>query len=237
MSTVPFTIQLPVGPQGPPGPLGPPAIPLTAKNYGVLDNNPLWKWQHDDATPGTSVGTSSYGDAVSGRNFTFSETLLAGERFSTGFATDLSYPLNFCYDAEFMLLDPSQFLNLELDINQVLADGRTCIMDTQYASVSGSVEFDGWKPTRITGNPKQWGAGVWRRIRHFWHRSADGNTVTFDGAEKDGVYTAAGVSSTTRTKALGWGPPGLLLINVQVEGAYANGTVVLYGRNIQIWSW
>lgn len=250
MTTVPFTIQLPVGPpgpagpQGPPGPAGtpgaaiqgPPHIPVTAVSYGILDNNPAWAWQHDSATTGTSVGTSAYIDAINGRNFQFSETMEAGERFSIHFATDLSYPLNFCYDTEIMLADPSAVLNLELDINQVLADGRTCIMDSQYASVSGRVQFDGWKDTRIAGNPQQWGTG-WHRIRHFWHRSADGNTVAFDGAEKDGVYMPSGMVSLTRTRALGWGPVGYVGINVQQEGAKASGAVSVNGRNIRVWSW
>lgn len=254
MSTIPITIQLPPvtvqvpvpatvqgkqGIQGPPGvdaTQGPPHIPVTAVSYGVLDNNPAWAWQHDAATPGTSSGSSAYVDAVNGRNFQFTETLQAGERYSCHFATDLSYPCNFCYDAEIMLLDPSEFLNLELDINQVLQDGRTCIMDSQYAAGSGTVEFDGWKPTRIVGNPQQWGTG-WHRIRHFWHRSPDGNAVTFDGAEKDGVYTPCGVTSMTRTSALRWSPLGYVGVNAQAEGAKASGPVNFNMRNVQVWSW
>lgn len=254
MSTIPITIQLPPvtvqvpvpatvqgkqGIQGPPGvdaTQGPPHIPVTAVSYGILDNNPAWAWQHDAATPGTSVGTSAYIDAVNGRNFSFSETGLAGERYSCHFATDLSYPCNFCYDGEFMFADPLAILMAEFDINQVLADGRTCIMDSQYNSTTGMVQFDAWKDTRIPGNPQQWGTG-WHRIRHFWHRSADGNTVTFDGAEKDGVWLASGMVSTTRTKPRGWSPVGYVGINVQQEGAKASGAVSVNGRNIRVWSW
>lgn len=262
MSTVPITINVPVGPQGiqgqqgpvgpagpqgiqgPTGPtgapavLGPPFIPVTAKSYGVLDNNAAWNGKHDDATPGTvSAIVSKYVDAVSGRNFTFAYTAQAGCRFSTGFATDLTYPQHFCYDLQIQFADPSQILNMELDMNQVLADGRTCIFDCQCASVSGHWQFNGWQDTRIVGNPQQWG-GTWHHVRIFWHRSADGNTVTFDGVEKDGVWMASGMQSTTRTLALGWKPLGLLLINFQIEGSSkTGGNVSANGRNIQVWSW
>lgn len=256
MSTVPITIQLPSvivqvpvpaavpgkpGIQGPPGPVGPPFIPANAVNYGLLDNITAptpWNGKWDDTTPKTVANiATSFLNAVGGRNFQFTYTSQAGCRFSTGFAVDLTYPLNFCYDLQIQFADPAQILNMELDLNQVLADGRTCIMDSQYASVSGSVEFDAWKPTRIPGNPQQWGTS-WHRVRHFWHRSADGNTTTFDGAELDGVYTAANVVSTTRTKALGWGPPGLLLINFQIEGSSkTGGNVNANARNVHVWSW
>lgn len=265
MSTVPFTIQLPVGPQGlqgqqgpagpqgiqgPPGPpgiaaaaiQGPPIIPVSAKSYGVLDNianaQVPWNGKHDDATPGTVTNTvTAYINAVSGRNFSFSYTAQAGCRFSLGLATDLTYPQHFCYESEIMFGDPSQILNMELDCNQVLADGRTCIMDCQCASVSGTFEFDGWKPTRIVGNPQQWDGGF-HRIRIFWHRSADGNTVTFDGVEKDGVWMASGMQSSTRTVALNWKPLGLLMINFQIEGSSkTSGNVQANVRNMQVWSW
>lgn len=261
MSTIPITIQLPPvtvqvpvpatvqgkqgiqGPPGPPGaiPSGPPTIPLNAKNYGVLDNianaQVPWNGKHDLATPGTATGTTSYVDAVNGRNFAFDYTANAGFRYSLGFAVDLTYPQNFCYDLQVQFVDPSEILILEMDMNQILADGRTCIFDCQIDSKSGTWMFDGWKPSRIVGNPQQWGTG-WHRIRIFWHRSADGNTVTFDGVDFDGVWTGSGMVSTTRTPALGWKPFGMLMINWQIEGASkVSGEVSANSRNIHVWSW
>jgi hypothetical protein len=217
---------------------GPPIIPLNTFNYGVLDNNSAWKGEHDPATPGTSAGTSSFTGPVSGRNFSFNYTANGGQRYSVGFATDLSYPLNFCFDLQVVFGDPSQILNMELDLNQVLADGRTAIFACQCASGSGTWEANAWKPSRIFGNPQQWGIGIWHRIRLFWHRSADGNTVCFDGIDFDGSWTAANMESITQTLALGWIPLGLLLINFQIEGASrVGGSVSANARNMQVWSW
>lgn len=247
MSTVPITINVPVTPgpkgdPGPPGPVGPPMIPANAKSYGLLDNAPTapvpWNGKHDLATPGTATGTTAYVDPIHGRNFAFSYTGQAGFRYSLGFAVDLTYPQNFCYEAQVMFADPSQILNMEMDMNQVLPDGRTCIYDCQCASVSGTWEFDGWKPSRIIGNPQQWGAGVWHHIRIFWHRSADGNMVWFDGVQFDGVWTPSGMVSTTRTPSLNWKPLGLLMINFQKEGSSkVSGNVNVNARNMQVWGW
>lgn len=243
----------PAGPQGPAGlqgPVGPagavssasspdqmPAIPASAVSSGVLDNYTAqpWKLTHDAATPGTTANVSTtYRDAVNGRNFHFDYTANAGERFSLYFGDDPS-SLNFCYDVEIRFTDPTQILNMELDMNQVMSDGRTVIYDCQCASKSRTWEVNAWNPTRIVGNPQQWGTG-WNRVRIFWHRSADGNTVFWDGVEFNGSYLSIGVSSGAEVKALGW-DVNRLVLNFQMEGANATGTVDAFARNLQVWRW
>lgn len=241
--------QGPVGPEGPTGPQGPagaasisspdqmPVIPSTAISSGVLDDYTGQPWQltHDASTPGTTANaTTAYVDKINGRNFHFDYTNNAGERFSLYFADDPSSQ-NFCYDAQIRFTDPSQILNMELDMNQVMADGRTVIFDCQCASGSTSWEVDAWQPSRIVGNPQQWGTG-WNRILIFWHRSADGNTVFWDGVEFNGSYLSIGVSSTAAVKALGW-DVNRLVLNFQIEGANASGTVDAFARNLQVWRW
>jgi hypothetical protein len=246
-ATVPVTLtfEVPVGPAGPQGPagppgasptLGPPFIPANAVCHGPFDKL-TWKSEHDDGTPGTSSGTSAYVDAVSGRNFTFTYTGNAGQRYSIGFVVDTTYPSNFCYDIQIMFADPTEIQDMELDMNQVMADGRTVIFDCQCASGSSTWEHGGWHPSRIIGNPQQWGV-EWHRIRLFWHRSADGNTTYFDGVQFDGVYTASGMAGSITAQALGWNPVGLLLANFQIDGASkTGGTVSANARNIQVWAW
>lgn len=119
-------------------------------------------------------------------------------------------------------------------MNQVMADGRTVIYDCQCASNSGTWEVNAWKPTRHVGNPQQWEG--WNRVRIFWHRSADGNTVFWDGVEFNGAWLSIGVSSGAEVKALGWAP-GRLVLNFQMEGSQASGTIDAYARNLQIWRW
>lgn len=99
---VSLNVNVPVQ-QGPAGsstanPDACPVIPANAISSGVLDNFPAWKFEHDAATPGTTANASTtYLDAVRGRNFHFDYTQQAGERFSLFFATDPD-SLNFCYD-------------------------------------------------------------------------------------------------------------------------------------------
>lgn len=231
----PQGVQGPQGPQGPVAVPGPPAIPLTALSSGVLDNTALaWTIAHDTATPGTTANMSTaYVSPVNGRNFRFDYTSKAGCRFSLHFADDTA-ARNFCYDAQIRFSDPSQVLNMELDMNQVMADGRTAVFDCQCASGSKAWEVNCWKPTRVAGNPQQWEG--WSRVRIFWHRSEDGNTVYWDGVEFNGVYTDIGMSSIANVKALGW-PVGRLILNFQIEGSQASGTVDANVRNLQIWLW
>lgn len=248
VQTGPAGPQGPVGPIGPTGPQGPagasvsaspdacPIIPSTAISSGVLDNYTAqpWKLTHDPATPGTTANAStSYIDAINGRNFHFDYTANAGERFSLVCANDPA-SLNFCYDVQIRFTDPSQILNMELDVNQVLADGRTVIYDCQCASKSASWEYNAWRPSRVPGNPQQWEG--WNRVRIFWHRSADGNTVFWDGVEFNGAWESINQSSTTQTKALGWAV-NLIVLNFQIEGANTAGTVDAFARNLRIIRW
>lgn len=230
------TIPAPQAPAATPNPDACPVIPANAISSGVLDNYTAqpWKFEHDAATPGTTANaTTAYIDPVQGRNFHFDYTQQAGERFSLVCANDPN-SLNFCYDVEVRFTDPSQILNMELDVNQVLADGRTVIYDCQCASKSASWEYNAWRPSRVPGNPQQWGTG-WNRTRIFWHRSADGNVVTWDGVEFNGAWESINQSSTTQTKALGWGL--VIVLNFQIEGALASGTVDAFARNLRIIRW
>jgi hypothetical protein len=218
---------------------GAPTIPGGAVNSGILDNATTpgtWLGVHDTGTPGTSTGTSAYISPTVGRNFNFTYTGNGGERYSLFFASDTTSQ-NFCYDLEVAFTDPTQVLNMELDMNQVMADGRTVVFDCQCASGSGSWEYNNWHASTILGNPQTWGISTYHHIRIFWHRDVTGNITTWDGVEFDGVYTAFGVSPANTAASLGWAV-ARLVINFQIEGTSSgSGTVDAYGRNIQVWRW
>jgi hypothetical protein len=224
---------------------GAPTIPGTAISSGILDNASTvgtpttpanWLAAHDSFTPGASSGTSAYISPTVGRNFNFTYTANAGERYSIYFATDTAKQ-NFCYDLEVAFTDPSQVLNMELDMNQVLADGTTTIFDFQCAHGSGKWEYDGWIASSVAGDPQTWGVSTYHHIRIFWHRDSTGHTTTWDGVEFDGVWHPMSYTANTN-QALGWTPVGVLLINFQIEGSSAvSGTVDAYGRNITVWRW
>jgi hypothetical protein len=216
-----------------------PVIPGSAVSSGILDNSSTWIGVHDSGTPGTASGTSTYISPTVGRRFNFAYTGNGGLRYSIDFAVDTSSQ-NYCYDLEVAFTDPSQVLNMELDFNQAMSDGRTVIFDCQCASVSNRWEYNSWQTSMIVGNPQTWGVSTYRHIRIFWHRDATGNITTWDGVEFDGVYKpfSQPTPPTANTaQSLGWAV-GHLVINFQIEGSSAgSGTVDAYGRNITVWRW
>jgi hypothetical protein len=229
----PFSIDVP-DPAPPVVAAQAPTIPTTAHSWRWLEQVTTWQATHDAATPGTAQGSSAFDTTKVARNFNFTYTQNAGMRYSLVVAVESTLE-NHCYDLMVQFDDPTQILNMELDLNQVLTDGRTCIMDCQCASHSGTWEYHNWKPSNIKGNPQTWGTG-WHHIRIFWHRSADGNLTYWDGVEFDGVYTAFTVPPALTSKALGWGA-GRNVMNFQIEGAKGSGSVSANAKNITMWSW
>lgn len=230
-----------------------PIIPVNAFNSGLLDNSPNWKGDWDSSTPsaGTgpdgkpipgATGTSKYISADAGRNFNIAYVNKAGFRFHNSFGNNANVT-NFCTDLYVKCDDWTQVLNLEIDMNQVLSDGRTVIMGIQAASGSGTWEYtttpggsSHWSKSNIPVKPSAWAANVWKHIRLFYSRTAAG-IVNYIGVEVDGIYTpfegATGVSAIP----LGWKPLGLLLCNFQCEGTTAKGVINLYVKQYQHYYW
>src|SRR6202021_4258236 len=79
---------------------------------------------------------------------------------------------NFVLTKYVYLVEPSQVQNLELDLNQVMSNGKTVIYGTQcssisktweYATISGSSAH--WKSSNIGCNPLNWSAKTWHHIQ------------------------------------------------------------------------
>ncbi len=60
------------------------------------------------------------------REFSMSYSEKGGERFSLDFGTDTE-STHFVYDTYVDIVNPAQLANLELDVNQVMANGKTVI--------------------------------------------------------------------------------------------------------------
>jgi hypothetical protein len=109
-------------------------IPANAIVSGDLDASPNWVWIHDPGTEGTSQGTTMYpvagvsSDNVA-REFNMTYTSYGGELYHVSFAND-KVATHFVYDAYVYVDDPSQLMNLEMDMNDVMTDGRTVILAT-----------------------------------------------------------------------------------------------------------
>ena len=159
--------------------LAAPAIAQTSSGY--LDQSGSWKWEHDTGTPGSSTGQLIFGVAspsVDGAatEFLVSYSQYGGERFHTVFGND-TVATNFIYDTYVYLVNPTQVQNLELDTDQVTANGETIIFGTQCSSVSGTWEYTyasgghaHWKPSNIACNPQNWAPNKWHHIQIQAHR-------------------------------------------------------------------
>jgi hypothetical protein len=217
--------------------------PVTA---GDLDGADNWEWNHDPGTPGSSKGSSLYpvtspslDNAARGFFVTYSDH--GGEIYHLSFAKDTTVS-NFVYDTYIYLEEPSQIENIEMDMNQVMSDGRTVILATQCAGTSGTFEYTTisnggthWHPSNIPCNPKNWTAKTWHHVQIATHRDDSGN-VTYDWVNLDGTATNFKNASGPSAEKLGWAM-GDLLLNFQLDGAGSSGSITAYIDELTIHRW
>ncbi|MGB9415006.1 MAG: hypothetical protein WCB58_01720 [Acidobacteriaceae bacterium] len=221
-----------------------PAIAIPALG---LETSMAWKSDHDDQTRGWSTGSTNYPiypdgrNGLSGRQFVASYGDKGGERYHLTFGHDAA-ATHFVYEANVYLVTPADIANVEMDMNQVLADGRTVIFGTQCSAHSKSWEYTyvdksgtHWRASNIPCNPETWGAKKWHKIQIASHRDDEGN-VTYDWIGFDGVYTDFQNATVFSTQSLGWWP-GELLLNFQIDGAHNSGIMDSYLNNLAIYRW
>jgi hypothetical protein len=221
-------------------------IPSYAVSSGDLDASGSWAEGHDGGTPGESRGsmvypasTPLYDDA---RKFYMTYSDRAGERWSLSFARDAKATY-FVLDTYVLFPNPSEVLNLEMDMNQVMPNGETVILGTQCSGVTGSWEtaytsgkYDHWLSTNIKCNPKDWSANQWHHVQIGLHHDENG-VVTHDWVNLDGAHHV--FEGTTRLSAhsLGWGA-GDIDVQYQIEGANSgSGSVTSYIHKMTVYRW
>jgi hypothetical protein len=213
----------------------------STNNLQVLSN---WGMTHDQGTPGTSAGVTSLvtTPSISGsaRMFATSYTDLGGERYYVSFGND-AVSTNFAYDAMIWIASGSQISNLEMDTNQVIANGDTVIYGVQCDGVSGTWDYtensgtpevpvDTWIHSNAPCNPSNWGTNQWHSVQMSYSRDANGN-VTYSSVTLDGVE--ATINATVPSAfALGWNPT--LLTNFQIDGLGASGSSTVYLDDLTI---
>jgi hypothetical protein len=222
-------------------------IPANAISSGDLSGSSRWYWTHDTGTPGSSVGSSQYpvaNPSLDGlaREFSVSFSEDGGERFSLSFARDTE-ATHFVYDTWVYVVDPSQLANLELDMNQVMANGDTVLYGFQCSVYSHSWEYatrkgntPGWHSTSLPCNPQTWTANAWHHIQIASHRNSTGY-VTYDWVGLDGTYKVIHNASGKGQADLHWAA-GDLLLNFQVDGYNHNSSsVLIYADKLTIYRW
>jgi hypothetical protein len=223
------------------------SIPSTAISSGDLDGASNWEWNHDPGTRGTSTGSGHFPEFSpsldnKAREYSFSYFDHGGEIYHVSFARD-TVATHFVYDTYVYLKEPSQIENIEMDMNQVMDDGRTVILGTQCAGSAGTWEYttvyEGgthWSKSNIPCNPKSWSADTWHHVQIATHRDANG-IATYDWIGLDGVYSDFESATGASVESLNWAA-GDLLINFQLDGASSeSGSATVYTDKLQVYRW
>ncbi len=224
-----------------PPPASGPVIPTNAIAASNLQALNTWIFSHDAGTPGTAVGTTSLvstpslsGDA---RQFVYSYTDAGGEIYSVPYANDTK-SMNFVYDGWVWIEAGSTIANLELDSNQVTANGQTVIYGFQCSGYSQTWEYSSaggkWVSSSQPCNVSNWKTNSWHHVQISYSRDDSGNvtyhSVWLDGNEQ--VINATVPSSF----ALGW-QVGVVQTQFQLDGQGASGGSTVYLDNLTIYRW
>ena len=229
----------------PPPPFG--LILLPAGVTPVITNLDALAWQgtKDEATPGAATFNTAYPVAIGGkqaRSFSNKYTNGAGVRFSCIYEpSGDTASTHFIYAGYLWIDDPSQIAQMELDNNQVTADGKTYIFGCQANANDNSWDItrmtpnSNWVPSGQSTNPQKWPAKQWMRFEVMSHRDNAGN-VTYDQIYFNGVTMPVGKTLPSAQK-LGW-DVGRLLTNWQLGGVSGkSGLILTYGSGIQVAKW
>jgi hypothetical protein len=235
------------GGSGTPAPNTPsPSVPSYARASADLDTSNNWAFEHDAGTPGSSRGSTAFPVSVSvydnAREFYMTYSNRGGERWHNSFAND-SAATHFIMDTYVFIKNPNQMANLELDLNQVMSDGRTVIYGTQCSVYSHSWEWSSyssgsahWHSSNVGCNPTTWSANTWHHIRVGFHRDSNGN-VTHEYVEFDNNHSNFSGATSYSAKALGWAR-GSLLMNIQMDGYYTGGgSITAYFHKTMFYRW
>jgi hypothetical protein len=246
VSTPPPPVSIPPTPpvSTPPVPVSG-LIPSDTIASANLDSATRWAGERDAGMPGSARGSTVYpattpsGDDA--RQFYMTYSSRGGVRWHISFARDES-ATHFVYDTYVYLTDPSQVANIELDMNQVISDGRTVIFGTQCSSYSKTWEYTivsggtHWKSSNIPCNPKNWAAKTWHHVQIASHRD-DSGVVTYDWVNFDETHSDFKNATGNSAEALGWAK-GTLLLNFQLDGsAKDSGAITAYVHKMTVLRW
>jgi hypothetical protein len=224
-------------------------VPSDAIKVSGIQTYGDWEAARDTATGrGWSSGTMGIvnSPALTGyaREFESAFSNYSGERYDVPFGSDTESH-NFLYDAWLYLANPSSNIaSLEMDVNQVMANGQTVIFGFQCDGYSGTWDFtlnagspwnsnDQWRHSYSWCNPREWSTNTWHHIQISYSRDDRGNvtykSLWFDNLEQD-IYV-----TVPSAFALGWDPT--LLTNFQVDGLGTSGSSKVYLDNLTIYRW
>jgi hypothetical protein len=226
------------------------SVPANASSNSSLQTLSDWVSENDSGTgSGSSTGamalTSSPAYNGTARSFYTSYSGYGGNRYHVSFGDDEN-ALNFLYDGWiYVTASKSTIANIEMDLNQVMANGQTVIFGFQCDGWNGTWDYtknagtaakpvDTWVHSGAACNPRNWTANVWHHVQISYSRTTAGvvtyHAVWFDGVEQTINATVPSAFS------LGWAPT--LLTNFQVDGVTSgSSTSLVYLDALKISRW
>jgi hypothetical protein len=226
-------------------------LPSTAIAVQSIQTLTAWEAAIDTATGATTstdgATSLSASPSLSGtsRQFATSSTDYGGERYDVQFGADTS-ATNFLYDGWFFLnSSAANIANLELDLNQVMANGQTVIFGFQCDGWTGTWDYtanagtpavfvDVWLHSLAPCNVQNWAQNTWHHVQITYSRDSNGNatyhSVWLDNVEQDLNITVPDAF------ALGWG--STLLTNFQVDGnTLGDSSSTVYLDKLTVYRW
>lgn len=222
-------------------------VPTNATTVTNIQNMGGWEAVHDQNSGGNSDGAMSVvsSPSLSGnaREFDTSFSGSGGEMYTELFDSDVD-ATNFFYDTWIYLTDSAAGVtNLEMDMNQVLADGRTVIFGFQCDGYAGKWDYtvnkgspenpnDQWVSSDAYCDARTWGRNQWHHVQVSYSRDDSGNVI-YHSVYLDGLESKLDVTVPSAF-TLGWAPA--LQTNFQVDGDGA-GSNTVYLDQLKISRW
>jgi hypothetical protein len=223
-------------------------IPSSAIHVDEVQAMSGWRINHDPGTPGTAEGAMSGVSAptLTGQTEAYDTSFTngGGVLYSITYDNDSSAE-NFVYDVQVWIAAGSVLSNLEMDNNQVIANGDTVIYAFQCSGYSNTWEYTEnagtpaspivqWVHSSAPCNPSSWATNAWHHVQISSSRDDSGN-VTYHAVWLDGVESP--INATVNSAfSLGWAS-GDLVANFQVDGIGASGSSTLYVDNLTMYRW
>jgi hypothetical protein len=224
-------------------------IPSDAVSVSSIQAMSNWQADHDSGGPGSSSGSTKIVSSPSlhgsTRRFVTEYKNSGDERYSVSFSDDTDSK-NLYYDAWIYLTSSaSQIANIEMDVNQVMANGQTVLIGVQCDGYSGTWDYTVNKGSAKTPkphwdsksgtkcNPRSWTRDKWHHVQASFSRT-DSGTITYKSVWFDGVETKLNATAFGAAD-LGWDP--VINTQFQVDGLGSSGTTTVYLDSLTVSRW
>jgi hypothetical protein len=223
-------------------------IPSNAVTVSSIQAMSNWAAEHDTGGQGSSSGSTSVvsSPALHGstRRFVTNFSNSGDERYSVAFSDDTN-ATNLFYDAWIYLTSSaSQIANIEMDVNQTMANGETVLIGVQCDGYSGTWDYTVNKGSAshpvphwdnksgTTCNPRNWSRNQWHHVQASFSRN-DSGTITYHSVWLDGTEIKLN-ATVFGAAALGWGPA--INTQFQVDGL-GSGSATVYVDSLSVSRW